>query len=308
MTRNVINKHNNSTIPPNRDSFYEGIPKELSDSAKDEIAKGIIFITNRAKHEGLYILNTSGAVKCVAQALDAELPPNVVEAISELSQDLKEYADETVSENITERLEEYNSIVVLSGTNLYNTLSALTETKVNAEKEELLSIISGLTSELNDLRYYVENLKISDHLLIKENAYVALRSEGSAYIDEEGNLLTEEDDGYGDENYYIEYSDDVYYCIPEEDENPPQSGESTTEISGNVMTVEFDIENDTVLVFDDTITISGNTAIISDTQQDTPSETNNVSGSVLSFGSDFEIENNHSVNGDFRIEDHTLIL
>ena len=66
-----------------------------------------------------------------------------------------------------------------------------------------------------------------------------MASDGHAYIDEDGNLLTEEDHGYGDEKYYVEWSPDVYYCIPEDGSGP------TPEPTGS--TISIDTEDNALI-------------------------------------------------------------
>ena len=118
-------------------------------------------------------------------------------------------------------------------------------------------------------------------------------------IDEDGKLLEEGDAGYGDEKYYIEYNEDVYYCIPEDGYTPgptppPVSGDSSVEISGTVMTVDFDIIDDHTLVVDVTVMISGNTLVIIEGSHDDDD--------------DEVIDNTFVIGDETTIDDHTLSL
>lgn len=334
MSRRVVNKNTTSLIVPKELFTRDFINLPESDARKASL--GTIVISNATGNESLYILNTAGNVVQVGKSSSAVINGEVMDAINNIViPELEEHVDNVVDDKMGDAIAEYNEIVVSSANTLYNNIKdyvdseieivegeiTTTDDRITTEKEYLLGIISGLTEELNYLREYIDNLKFSDHVLIKENAYASLASDGYAYIDEDGNLLTEEDHGYGDEKYYVEWSPDVYYCIPEDGTGPspepgPDSG-SSIEISGDTVYVYeesyFD-ENEHSLVLDDSISINEDNHAIEIISGDSEQDEGAYIGDDNDIALDGETEINDEsrttleLSNSFYIDNNTLII
>ena len=166
---------------------------------------------------------------------------------------------------------------------------------------------------MSALTYYVENLKISDHVLIQENAYMALLEQRRIKIDADGYLVEEDDPRY-DSLDFIEYSDDVYYCIPEGGYGPTPTG-STVDVSGSTFIAneveEGELDGEYTLVLDDTVTIDDHTIII-EGGGSTPEEEGEAEigdNNDVELDDNTEIEDNTlELSNSFDIENNTLII
>lgn len=306
MARNVITKHKNNPASINYNAFIKDLPSNLSDDKKKDLARGILMVCNRENKEALYIVNTAGRVIPIAMTCEGELPQNVeaaiAESISSLSQEMHDYVDETVGERIEDSLIEYDAIVVESGTNLYNTIIEYvdngfseTSSRIDTEKSELEAEIAELKSTVSALTEYISTLKFSDHVLIQENAYMALLDGQRIKINENGYIVDDSDSRYE----FIEYSDDVYYCIPE-NAPAPDTG-SSIDISGDTIYVEGEIEEGEIegeftIVLDDTIDVSGSTIVIQEgSTPQSPSGEADIDGDTKTTLLDDETEANDGV-------------
>lgn len=316
MARNVINKHRNgSKYNINKSLFFRDLPSNLSDDEKQKLAEGILYIYNKEGEEGLCILNTKGQVVWVAQSSNAEIPSNILDKISEVSEELKEYADEVVDEQFDIKISNYNSIVVESGTNLYNRIieyvdNGFEETSgiINTEKAELEAEINELKTTISALTEYISNLKFSDHVLIKENAYEAIMRDHNLVIriDEDGNWIQEGEEGY-ETAKEIKYDSEVYYCIPEDGTGPIPDTGSSIDVSGDTIyvyegsdVVHNEVGDGYTLVLDDSVGI----------KEDTHAIVINIDDSTPESGADIGDDDNMDLDDDSDVSDdnHTLEL
>lgn len=321
MKRNVINKHRNSPFGLTNEFFKSGIP--FSGKTLNDLAKGVLVITNGSGFEGLHILNNSGQVITVAQASNAALPSNVIDKINEVISEISGGIIETINEQINDKVYgEYNDLVVNSGNTIISTLQTYVDeeideteqqindinTQLETEKEYLLGIISGLTEEIENLREIISTGASSDHVFISESAYNALLDGEEIKINENGDRLYPGDAGYDDADF-IRYKSNVYYCIPETSIIP--SGGTDVIISGNVINADFEIENEHTLVLDEFTEISGNTIIFVDSQEpDTEDETEILDTGIFIAGDNFSVENETMlvIPNSYRVENNTLII
>lgn len=254
---NIVNKHTSQFIVP-REMFFEDIPSDIEQKTREELAKGIIVISNKVKNEAIYVLNSNGEVIQVAASSTSEIPGEIMAIINnEVIPELKAYTDDTVASAITE----YNTYVIQSGTALYDRLIEYVNEKIGEVEEdaeetktELENRIEELNNQVIELRNYIDNLKFSDHVLLTEQAYNFLLHEGYVPINEDGE--------FDEEGEIIYYSDDVYYCIYDPNEVGPTPGGDDAVFSGNTIEMSFEIEDEHTLVFENSTVENEHTLVI----------------------------------------------
>lgn len=321
MKRNVINKHRNSPFGLTSEFFKSGIP--FSGKTLNDLVKGVLVITNGPGFEGLHILNNSGQVITVAQASNTSLPSNVIDKINEVISEISGGIIETIDEQIDDKVYgEYNNLVINSGNTIISTLQTYVDeeigeneqqiddinTRLEAEKEYLLGVISGLTEEIENLKEIISTGTSSDHVFISEAAYNALLDGEEIKINENGDRLYPGDAGYDDADF-IRYKSNVYYCIPEASITP--TGGTDVIISGNVINGDFEIENEHTLILDEFTEISGNTLIFVEGQEPDAGDGTEIQDTgIFIAGNNFSIENETMlvIPNSYRVENNTLII
>lgn len=290
MGRIVTNKYKNGDIVTKQD-FYNGIV--VDDLAeKKRIAMGRIILTVGSGTESIWILNENDVPKIVAQSLDVEIPAEIreyiSEKVSEMGDEVKEYADEAIAES----METFLQLVVSSADTMYSELKGYIDTLSSSTE----TVASEINSRINELSAYTMNLKLSDHFMLTEDEYRMLSMLGELTVDADEEFVSRETRELNDLHIgdVIKYSEEIYYCIYDENGGGGESG-NTPMFSGSTMEIFYDVlpEGHTIIL-DDSETISGNTM-----------EFSNGGGSETEI-SDGAIEDD-SVHTDEDSE-HTLVL
>lgn len=151
----------------------------------------------------------------------------IVNGADESFDTLKEIAD-WISNDTTGAAKMANDIVSLSADSHTHenkdVLDAITSGKVSSwddAEENAKTYASGLTRALKD--YIDEQLrdvaKSSDHVFLSSDEYNTLKENGFVVINDKT----------------IEYSDDIYYCIYEENSEEPHGGNSYVIVNGDII-------------------------------------------------------------------------
>ena len=294
---NIVNKHTGKFIVP-PEMFFEDIPSDIAQETREELAKGIIVISNKVGSEAIYVLNSNKDVIQVASSSTSEIPGEIMDIINnEVIPELKEYADNKIASAISE----YNTYVIQSGTTLYERLVEYVDGKIedveeDAEetKTELENRIDELNNQLIELREYIDEHKFSDHVLLTVESYT--------YLDRMGYVTINEDGEYDPDGEKIYYSDDVYYCIYDPSEVGPTPGGDDAEVIGDTIEMSFDIEDEHTLVFEDSSVEDEHTLVIDaeESSEDTTIEGEDAIGDVdenehAFLVSDIDEENNEVI-------------
>ena len=255
MGRIVTNKYKNGDIVTKQD-FYNGIV--VDDLAeKKRIAMGRIILTVGTGTESIWILNENDVPKIVAQSLDVEIPAEIreyiSEKVSEMGDEVKEYADEAIAES----METFLQLVVSSADTMYSELKGYIDTLSSSTE----TVASEINSRIDELSAYTMNLKFSDHFMLTEDEYRMLSMLGELTVDSDEEFVSRETRELNDLNIgdIIKYSEDIYYCIYDENGGGGESG-NTPMFSGSTMEIFYDVlPEDHTIILDDSAIISGNT-------------------------------------------------
>lgn len=255
MGRIVTNKYKNGDIVTKQD-FYNGIV--VDDLAeKKRIAMGRIILTVGNGTESIWILNENDVPKIVAQSLDVEIPAEIreyiSEKVSEMGDEVKEYADEAIAES----METFLQLVVSSADTMYSELKGYIDTLSSSTE----TVASEINSRIDELSAYTMNLKFSDHFMLTEDEYRMLSMLGELTVDSDEEFVSRETRELNDLNIgdIIKYSEDIYYCIYDENGGGGESG-NTPMFSGSTMEIFYDVlPEDHTIILDDSAIISGNT-------------------------------------------------
>lgn len=255
MGRIVTNKYKNGDIVTKQD-FYNGIV--VDDLAeKKRIAMGRIILTVGNGTESIWILNENDVPKIVAQSLDVEIPAEIreyiSEKVSEMGDEVKEYADEAIAES----METFLQLVVSSADTMYSELKGYIDTLSSSTE----TVASEINSRIDELSAYTMNLKFSDHFMLTEDEYRMLSMLGELTVDADEEFVSRETRELNDLHIgdVIKYSEEIYYCIYDENGGGGESG-NTPMFSGSTMEIFYDVlPEDHTIILDDSATISGNT-------------------------------------------------
>lgn len=255
MGRIVTNKYKNGDIVTKQD-FYNGIV--VDDLAeKKRIAMGRIILTVGNGTESIWILNENDVPKIVAQSLDVEIPAEIreyiSEKVSEMGDEVKEYADEAIAES----METFLQLVVSSADTMYSELKGYIDTLSSSTE----TVASEINSRIDELSAYTMNLKFSDHFMLTEDEYRMLSMLGELTVDADEEFVSRETRELNDLHIgdVVKYSEEIYYCIYDENGGGGESG-NTPMFSGSTMEIFYDVlPEDHTIILDDSATISGNT-------------------------------------------------
>jgi len=258
MGRIVTNKHINGVIVP-YEYFFDGISSALTENERLTVAKGRIIISTYPEQEGIFILSEDGtrSIK-VAQNAASEIPAGIYDWINnEIVPQIKSYADDSVER----AFEEFSLLVISSADTMYNDLkgyvdelSAKTETNDNR-----------LSDRIDELSAYTMNMKISDHFMLTEDEYRMLSALGELTVDAEEFFVSRETRILNDLNVgdVIYYSDEIYYCLYEENGSGDDESGLTPTITGTTMEIFYDISGHTIIL-DSSATVNSHTLEFSD--------------------------------------------
>lgn len=255
MGRIVTNKYKNGDIVTKQD-FYNGIV--VDDLAeKKRIAMGRIILTVGNGTESIWILNENDVPKIVAQSLDVEIPAEIreyiSEKVSEMGDEVKEYADEAIAES----METFLQLVVSSADTMYSELKGYIDTLSSSTE----TVASEINSRIDELSAYTMNLKFSDHFMLTEDEYRMLSMLGELTVDADEEFVSRETRELNDLHIgdVVKYSEEIYYCIYDENGGGGESG-NTPMFSGSTMEIFYDVlPEDHTIILDVSATISGNT-------------------------------------------------
>lgn len=127
---NIVNKHTGKYVV-SQEMFFEDIPSDMPQETREDIAKGIIIISNKVGSEGIYILNNNQEVISVCSSSSSGIPSDIITIIENAIISANSYTN-IVSGNIT------NYIIdnYATSADVYNSLTIL---------ENSLSVLSGET-------------------------------------------------------------------------------------------------------------------------------------------------------------------
>lgn len=263
MGRIVTNKYINNPVVVRQD-FYGDI-NVSNDSERTRIARGRIILAPGFNSSGyidtnttvIWGINNNDQPIILAQSLNVELPSEIAQAIaSAISGAIDEVEDYADSE-IERKIDEFSLLVISSADTMYSELKGYIDT-LSSSTETITNEING---RIDELSAYTMNLKFSDHFMLTEDEYRMLSMMGELTVDADEYFVSKTTRELNDLNIgdVIEYNDEIYYCIYDENGGGGESG-NTPMFSGSTMEIFYDVlPEDHTIILDDSATISGNT-------------------------------------------------